>query len=52
MPCRKVEEDPEIDLEMGNAHRSKGKTNELPMHVRPAPRFLQDLKYLSQLMDQ
>ena len=29
-----------------------GKANEPPVYVRPAPRFLQDLKYLSHLMDQ
>ena len=52
MSCRRVEEDSEFEPETGKAHRSVGKANEPPVYVRPAPRFLQDLKYLSQLMDQ
>jgi hypothetical protein len=36
---------------VGNAHGREGRANEPPVNVRPAPRFLQDLKYLSQLMD-
>jgi hypothetical protein len=51
MPCRQAEEDPEINPEVRNAHGRKGRANEPPVNVRLAPRFLQDLKYLSQLMD-
>jgi hypothetical protein len=51
MPCQQAEEHPEINPEAGNAHGREGRANELPVNMRPAPRFLQDLKYLSQLMD-
>jgi len=51
MPCRRAEDDPEIVPEAGNAHKREGRADEPPVHVMPAPRFLQDLKYLSQLMD-
>jgi len=43
MPCRQAEDDPKNVPEAGNAH--------WPVYVMPAPRFLQDLKYLSQLID-
>jgi hypothetical protein len=51
MPCRREEDNPENAPEAGNANGCEGRPNEPPVHVSPAPRFLQDLKYLSQLMD-
>ena len=51
MPCRRAEDDPEIVPEAGNAHKREGRADEPPVHVTPAPRFLQDLKHLSQLID-
>ena len=51
MPCQQAEDDPEFVPEAGNAHGREGRADEPPVHVTPAPRFLQDLKYLSQLMD-
>ena len=51
MPYRREEADPKNVPEAGNAHGCEGRPNEPPVHVSPAPRFLQYLKYLSQLMD-
>jgi hypothetical protein len=51
MPCRREEDNPENVPEAGNAHGCEGRPDEPPVHVSPVPRFLQDLKYLSQLMD-
>ena len=51
MPCRLVEDDPKFIPEAGNTHGHESRADEPPVHVMPAPRFLQDLKYLSQLMD-
>jgi hypothetical protein len=51
MPCQREEDNPGIVPEAGNAHGRKGRADEPLVHVTPAPRFLQDLKYLSWLMD-
>jgi hypothetical protein len=51
MLCRRAEDEPGNDPEVGHSHKHEGRSNEAPVDVRLVPRFLQDLKYLSQLMD-
>ena len=51
MLCQRAEDDPDTIPEAGSAHRREGRADDPPVHVTPAPRFLQDLMYLSQLMD-
>jgi len=42
MPCRREEDNPENAPEVGNAHGREGNPDEPPVHVSPAPQFLQD----------